>query len=229
MDVACLQELAPNQARAVEAVLPHGKLEPASDPADCSGMGIALRRPGTVHHLSLRRRDARVVELLPEHWPELPVPMEVLNLHVQAPHSRPPWRSFPERRAQIRAVLRYLSQVPLPHRVLAGDLNATPLWPAYRRLAELLGDAPAQHARSRGERPPRTWSPLPGWRPWLRIDHVLVAGLGVAHSQVLPLAGSDHRALLVELELPAPRPPPVRSGSRVASGRARADRTSNPV
>jgi endonuclease/exonuclease/phosphatase (EEP) superfamily protein YafD len=35
----------------------------------------------------------------------------------------------------------------------------------------------------------------------LRIDHVLVRGLAAAETSVLPLRGSDHSALVADLEL----------------------------
>ena len=58
VDVACFQELSPQQAAAVNEVLPHGKLEPSRD---YNGLGIALRFPGEVQRLTLPKRDGRVV------------------------------------------------------------------------------------------------------------------------------------------------------------------------
>jgi endonuclease/exonuclease/phosphatase family metal-dependent hydrolase len=203
--VACLQELASAQASAVSQVLPHGKLEPGSGPRDHDGMGIALRRPARVQRLPLRRRDGRVAELLPGDWPGLPAPVEVLNIHLQAPHGAPPWRSFRQRRDQVRGIDAYLHAAPRPYRILAGDLNATPRWPAYRWLAGRFEDAAAGHARRAGSRVEPTWGPLRLGRAFLRIDHVLVLGFEVLHVAVVPIPGSDHRAVLAEL-----RPAPVR-------------------
>lgn len=199
VDVACLQELGAAQASAVIRVLPHGKLEPGIDARDPNGMGIALRRPGRVQRLPLRRRDGRVAELLPGDWPGLDAPLEILNVHLQAPHASPPWRTLAERRDQVRAIESYLRSAPRMGRVLAGDLNATPRWPAYRRLAACLDDAPARHAGRAGGRAGATWGPRRLGLALLRIDHVLSRGLDVIHQGVLRIPGSDHRAVLVEL------------------------------
>ena len=91
VDLCAVQEVKPEQAEAISEVLPHGKLEPA---VDHHGMGIALRYPAEVRSLPLPLRDARVVELDPDGWPQLDHPVEVMNLHIQAPHARPPpWKN----------------------------------------------------------------------------------------------------------------------------------------
>lgn len=199
VDVAAFQELGPAQAAAIAAVLPHGKLEPA---LDHNGMGIALRRPGEVRRLPLPHRDARVAELAAADWGTRHA-VEIVNLHVQAPHSVWPWVARARRRAQVSGVTRYLTASPRPSRVLVGDLNATAIWPAYRRLADHLPDAAVHHARRRGDRPRRTWGPWPGAPRLLRIDHVLASGLEPLHVETIGIAGSDHHAVLVELRVAA--------------------------
>lgn len=199
VDIACFQELGARQAAAIAEVLPHGKLEPGRNDRDHNGMGIAMRRPGEVQHLPLPKRDARVARLRPEEWPVLAAPIELLNVHVQAPHVRP-WSALPLRRAQLRGLVAYLDVTPAPHRALVGDFNSTPSWPFYRRLAERLADAHAAHADARGQKPRPTWGPWSGSRRLLRIDHVLLEGLGPVHCEVLPVPGSDHSALLIDLE-----------------------------
>jgi endonuclease/exonuclease/phosphatase family metal-dependent hydrolase len=195
-DVVVVQELAPAQAEALARVLPFGKLEPARDH---HGMGIALRAPGSVRRLSLPYRSAVVAELA---WPEDDDPVEVLNLHLAAPHVHPVVQRFFDRRGQVRDVIAHLGATPRRRRVLAGDLNATPLWPAYRRLRAHLLDAVADAARRSGRRPQRTWGPWSGSARLLRIDHVLVQGLAATATRVLPLRGSDHSALIADLRLP---------------------------
>lgn len=199
VDVACFQELGAQQASAIARVLPHGKLEPSEATRDPDGMGIAARRPIAVRRLSLPRRDARVAVLDPGEWPGLGAALEVVNLHVQAPHIFPQWSALAARRAQLAALLPYLDATPSARRVLAGDLNATPLWPVYRALAARLPDLAAEHAGSRGSLPRRTWGPWPGSPRMLRIDHVLANGMAAADVRVLPVRGSDHSALLVDL------------------------------
>jgi endonuclease/exonuclease/phosphatase family metal-dependent hydrolase len=197
VDVAVFQELGPTQAGPIGEVLPCGKLEPS---ADFHGMGIALARPGEVRRLPLPRRDARVAELHPADWPELGAAAEVINLHVLAPHATWPWQCFDIRGEQVERTLAYVEATPRAHRVVAGDFNATPLWPVYRRLARRFRDVAAEGARGRGHRAPlRTWGPWPGSPRLLRIDHVLAAGFTVHHFERLELPGTDHSAVLLEL------------------------------
>ena len=192
-DVVAVQELSPLQAEALARVLPFGKLEPERDH---HGMGIALRAPGSVRPLRLPYRSAFVAEVT---GPEDDEPVEILNLHLAAPHVRPFVQRVRDRRGQLRQVIAHLDATPRRRRVLAGDLNATPLWPAYRHLRSRFDDAAAEAARRIGRRPGRTWGPWAGSIRLLRIDHVLVRGLVASGSHVLPLRGSDHSALLAEL------------------------------
>jgi len=199
VDVACLQELGARQARAIARVLPHGKLEPGATQRDHDGMGIASRRPIATERLPLPRRDARIAQLAPADWPELSAPLELVNVHIQAPHSWPQWRALALRRAQLAALLPYLDASPTAARVVCGDFNATPLWPAYRALAARLPDLASEWAALRSERPSRTWGPWPRAPRLLRIDHALGAGVCAEAVQVVPVRGSDHSALLVDL------------------------------
>ena len=192
-DVVAVQEIAPPQAEALARVLPFGKLDPARDH---QGMGIALRAPGSVRPLRLPYRSAFVAELS---GPSDDEPVEVMNLHLAAPHVYPVVRQLRARRGQLREVLAYLDAAPRRRRVLACDLNATPLWPAYRRLQARFDDAAVEAARRIGRRPGRTWGPWPGSVRLLRIDHVLVRGLVATETRVLPIRGSDHSALVADL------------------------------
>ncbi len=84
-------------------------------------------------------------------------------------------------------------------RILMGDLNATPLSRAYKRLAE----GPLRDAQLLLDRPPK--ATYPNALPVLRIDHVWVdESLTVLDVQVPrdPLArvASDHLPLMVEVE-----------------------------
>jgi endonuclease/exonuclease/phosphatase (EEP) superfamily protein YafD len=91
------------------------------------------------------------------------------------------------------------AKVKGPVLVLA-NLNATPWHAQFRRLVSgRLHDA--GDVFGRGMRP--TW---PAWSPvpLLPTDHALVAGAGVTSLTSLAIAGTDHRALSVELQLPTP-------------------------
>jgi endonuclease/exonuclease/phosphatase family metal-dependent hydrolase len=197
-DVVAVQELVAAQADALAAVLPFGRLDPARD---YTGMGIARRSPGVVARLPLARRDAYLTEV------ELAsarggTTVEIVNVHIIAPHAGPPWRALAARRAQLRGLEAHVGGSPERCRVLVGDFNATPLWPVYRRLTRRLQDGAWEAVRGNGGRPARTWGPWPGAPRLLRIDHVLVCGVTVHAVRVVDLPGSDHSALVVDLALP---------------------------
>lgn len=214
-DVLALQEVSPGQARAIEAtgLLPHGEMEPRRD---TGGLGLLLRHPGSVRRLRLPRRDAWIAEIRdwdgrnaagagPPGGPLAAGPLEVINVHITPPHHLPPWRMVSQRRAQVRALRAHLDASPEVPRVLLGDLNSTPLFPAYRALAAPLADAALLAASRNGGHALPTWSPRPGWPRLLRIDHALVHPiLEVGAVRVIDLPGSDHAALLLDITVPAP-------------------------
>jgi endonuclease/exonuclease/phosphatase (EEP) superfamily protein YafD len=197
-DVVAVQELTARQAEALARVMPHGLLEPD---AKYRGMGVALRRPGKVRRIPLACRDARMAEIHVGDGPGADGVVEIINVHVQAPHSPPTWGSFRRRRLQLRGLERYLEAHPGRRRAVVGDLNATPLWPLYRRLAARLTDAAVETASRQSRRPRPTWGPWPGAPRLLRIDHALVSGLTVGDFRVVPVVGADHSAIVVDLSI----------------------------
>lgn len=194
-DVVAVQELGFAQAKAIAKALPHGILEPADD---FTGMGIAMRRPGQVWHLRLPCRDARLAE-----WEATstggPARIEIINVHVRAPHFPPTPRAYLHRRGQLRGLERHLDAAPNEPRIVVGDFNATPRWPLYRRLAERMTDAALVVAGRRGARPLPTWGRRPTTRRLLRIDHAFVQRLEVRDFQVVCVEGSDHSAIVVDV------------------------------
>jgi endonuclease/exonuclease/phosphatase (EEP) superfamily protein YafD len=187
-DVVLAQELSPEQARVIEARLPHGVLLPRRD---MHGMGIALRHPGQVSLLQLPRRPALVARLSPAHFGSLRGPLEIINVHMSAPTRID---RLALRRAQLAGLRRHLAAAPA-RRVLAGDLNSFRLMPAYRSLRAFLRDAALEHRRFGAP----TWSPRANWPRLLRIDHVLTHDVRVVELEVVRIAGSDHSALLATL------------------------------
>jgi endonuclease/exonuclease/phosphatase (EEP) superfamily protein YafD len=197
-DVVVVQELAPEQAATLAEIFPFGKLQAARD---WTGMGIALREPGSVVHVPLPYRGGWATNLMHAGAPAPADSIEILNVHVVAPHSLPTWRTIALRRAQLRALETYLDATPRRRRVVVGDLNSTPIWPAYRRLTRRFGDAALEAAQRGGHRPPRTWRPHHRLPYLLRIDHVLAIGLTAHEVRVVPIHGSDHGALVVDLSI----------------------------
>lgn len=196
-DIVAVQELAPRQAAALAEVLPFGRLAPGPG---STGMGIALRKPGPVVHVPLPYRGGWVANVVPAGAPAAD-DVEIVNVHIIAPHMLPTWRTLAVRRAQLQALEAYLDATPRRCRVVVGDLNSTPIWPAYRRLARRLRDAATDAARREGHRAPRTWRPHRRLPCLLRIDHVLTVGLTAHRLQVVPIQGSDHCALAVDLSI----------------------------
>ena len=193
VDVACVQELGPRLADALAGVLPEGELGPD---AIRRGLGIACRRPAAVERFPLPRRDAWVARLEPASWSQLREPVEIVNVHIMGPHT---WPYFPRRhtrRGQLAGLFRLLERAPHIPRAILGDFNASPRWPLYRRMAERLTDAVLAHGC-------RTWPHIPalGVEGLLRIDHCFVSKLMPLDVRAVPIPGSDHLGLCIDLTL----------------------------
>jgi endonuclease/exonuclease/phosphatase family metal-dependent hydrolase len=120
-------------------------------------------------------------------------------VHAAAP--RPPWS--PGATVRWRSGL---SALPVPGEdpcILAGDFNATLDHAQFRRL---LRYGYADAASQAGHGLSATWGPRSGRRlTLLAIDHVLIdRRCAVLATSAHWLAGSDHRALYAELQLPPP-------------------------
>ncbi|MFJ8645407.1 endonuclease/exonuclease/phosphatase family protein [Streptomyces sp. NPDC093546] len=87
--------------------------------------------------------------------------------------------------------------------LLAGDFNASQDHAAFRAVLDAGGlhDAARLAGHARTPTWPREGPPLP---PFVQIDHVLVGDdFSVRGARVLDVPGSDHRAVLVDLDLRA--------------------------
>lgn len=188
-DVVASQELGPSSAAVIAARMPHGLLLPA---LDHTGRGLASSRSIQVERLPLPHRDGLVGRL------DAHGPLTIWSVHLANPLDLPPSPRGPQVRALAEAVA--AAKAKGERIVLVGDLNATPLWPAYRHLRRHLEDGVVQWAERTGNRPSATWGYRPGMRPLLRIDHALVSGVEVTSVQNLAVAGSDHRALVVDID-----------------------------
>ena len=203
VDVFAAQELGFENAEAIASELPYGCLEPHET---YHGMGVALRQPGKYERIPLVYRDARRAVLEPGDWPGLTRPIDLVNVHFQAPHSMRPFPSGWVRLQQMRGLERYFGENPAAARAVVGDCNATPGWPLYHRLARQLRDGAVEVAAREGRRVEATWGPKPESPRLLRLDHAFVHGLEVESFRVLPIPGSDHSGILMELR-PAPLAP----------------------
>jgi endonuclease/exonuclease/phosphatase family metal-dependent hydrolase len=196
-DVVCTQELNHAAAEGLGDLYPYGELHPTRD---FLGAGIALNRPAKVSVLELPHKDGLVAVLEPSDWPMLTEPLEIMNMHFAAPGPRRPIRAHRGRRGQLAGFEAYLEEAPDHPRMVIGDMNSTPLWPLYRRLASRFDDAHRQVARRFGRVPRRTWGPTPNWPRLLRIDHVFVDRVSVSDLWVVPLPGSDHSGIILDVQ-----------------------------
>jgi endonuclease/exonuclease/phosphatase family metal-dependent hydrolase len=209
-DIVAVQELSPEQALALESVLPHGRLEPARD---YTGMGILARHPADFDRVPLECRDARTARLDPAHWPALISALEIVNVHIISPTwYKHGWSRLGRLREQLRAFLEYLDQGGRQTRAVIGDFNATPVWPLYQLIAERLEDLALTHAKSLSAKPARTWTCWVGAPPLLRIDHCFGSGVRVDDFQVVSIRGSDHSGLVVDLSIEERATPDTRTG-----------------
>ena len=191
-DVVAVQELGDDKAALLDELFPFGHLDPRSTGF---GMGIAAQRPVTIDKIEMPVRPGWVASLDPSDWPELDATVDVVNLHLANPIEQPWRKTQTERRAQIGAAREYLATRSGPSVVL-GDMNSSPIWPEYRMLAELGTDAAKAGGTAR-----RTWAHFL-WGPrWIRIDHAFVDGATPIATSTHRLPGTDHLALLVDVEI----------------------------
>lgn len=189
-DVAVFQELDPAHARVVEQHFPFGRLEPRRDH---HGMGVAAVNPIAVDRFAMTHRDGWMGLLREASWPQLDRDVEVLNVHIQNPLMRP-WReTAANRRGQVDAILEYVATKRMA-RVVAGDMNSSPIWKSYKRLAAHLQDAAVATETAQP-----TWSYFP-WLPrTLRIDHIFVEGVIPLGTHTGKLKGADHSVVVADL------------------------------
>ena len=197
-DAVAVQELRPPLAEVLAARFPYGDLDPGDG---ARGMGLALSRKAPVSHLPLPNRDALVAHLHPSDWPMLSETLEVINVHITALTVPPPWQTAKMRSAELEALDAYLEKRPQIPCVLIGDLNSPPFLPGYKRLKRYFTDAAETVAAKTGKEVSPTWGLPSGGRRWVRLDHALVADVGVRDVHTLEIPGSDHSGILVEFEL----------------------------
>ncbi len=184
------QELSTNQVSVIEQHFGFGVAKPS---ADNDGNALMATSPIQVEVLALRHRSALRAEIVLDG-----TPIEIISIHLANPIDG--WRGkFPERRSQLDTLEPILKRSG--PRIVIGDMNSTPSWPAYRRLCRHLEDPVADLAELQGTKPAKTWGYRPGFKPRLRIDHVLTVGFRATGTWVREIEGSDHHAVIADLEL----------------------------
>jgi endonuclease/exonuclease/phosphatase (EEP) superfamily protein YafD len=191
-DVVVTQELGPIAADILASVYEHHRLRPA---LGFAGRGIATRFPAEFADIDMPGRDgtAAILEIFGRRvW--------LAGVHLLNPIHFPWWRSARARGRQLHGLFEWMSRSEEPLMV-AGDLNASPRWPAFKQMTERVDDLVADWALREGTVPERTWAWRPGWPRLLRIDHVFGAGMKADHVEVDTIGGTDHNPLVVDLSL----------------------------
>lgn len=195
-DIVATQELGPSAADRLADRYPYGELNPADD---FTGMGLALARPGKVTRLELPHKGGLVARLEPADWPSLGEPLEIMNMHFAAPGPQRLPSSLIARRRQWARFEEYLEGADDVPRIVLGDMNSTPAWPLYRKLADRFVDAAVTVAKRFGRFPRRTWGPTASSPRLLRIDHVFTDRVQVSDLWVVPIEGSDHSGIIFDV------------------------------
>ena len=191
--ILATQELGHEAAEMIGARYPHHYLRPAED---ARGRGIATRFAAEFGQISMPWRNGL--------WGRIelgPRTCLIANLHLRNPTAFPFWRSVRIRGEQLEALFAWADEsadggAPF---ILAGDMNASPAWPVYKELAGRWDDLVAGQAAESGEETIPTWAWRPRWPRLLRIDHVFGTGARVVSTEVVPMRGSDHAAVVVDL------------------------------
>lgn len=193
-DVVVAQELGPLCADVLADRYPAHQLDPAND---FTGRGMATRFNARFGDIPMPVREGT--------WAFLEVNgriLRVVGMHLVNPILALPWRSVRQRTDQLEALFAWTSSadddVPL---VVAGDMNASPAWPAYKKLRQRWDDLVVLQAEKSGAAAERTWGWRPGWPRLLRIDHVFGQRVTATSVAVEPVRGSDHHAVIVDLDL----------------------------
>ena len=198
VDVLTVQEFTPGIAAELDrlglaTLLPHRELNPE---VGATGSGLYARFP--LSEVGFRRNPGFAFT---QAYGTLAVP-GAPPVRVESAHPASPWavHVVPDWRTDLRG------QPPATPRgrlsVLAGDFNATL---DHAPLRDLIATGYVDAADVAGAGLAGTWGPYDGDPiPPVTIDHVLAdRRIAVRSVAVYALPGSDHRAVLAELRLPA--------------------------
>ena len=196
-DVVAVQELAPNVAPEIARRFRFRDLDPRLDRL---GLGIGSRMPAGFGVVPMVNRSARFATIRGER-----TSVELVNVHLLNPLQFPWTESVRGRTEQLAAMRQFLAGRPGGPRLIVGDMNASPAWPAYRVLAETFEDLVVKASVRNGARPEPTWAYRDGLPRLLRIDHVFGTAVEPVHAEIVRVVGSDHAGVIVDLDIAGER------------------------
>lgn len=192
-DIVACQELGPYCADVVASAYPNHRLRPA---LGFAGRGIATRFDASFGEIDMPGRPGTST-LVDVNGVEL----RLAGVHFLNPIAFPWWNSVRGRRRQLPGLVAWMDEDPESRVMVVGDFNASPAWPLYRQMVSRLTDLVAEHASREEAKPEPTWAWRPGWPRMLRIDHVFGSKVRATGVSVEPIIGTDHAAVVVDLEL----------------------------
>lgn len=198
VDVVCAQELSRDLATMLARILPHNNLH--YDRSQWAN-GIAARLPTEILPLELPVRDACIARLTPDNWPVVPRTLEIVNVHISAPHTWPYFPRSVRRRDQMDLLLQNRGACLDTPQAVVGDFNASPIWPVYKKMLESYKDG-IQEAAGAEQIAKPTWPYIPqlGLRGLIRIDHVFLRHLSARNARRIEIPGTDHLAIIVDVD-----------------------------
>lgn len=191
-DIVAAQELSANTASVLDGWAQNHLLDPRDD---TMGMGVATNAAAEFSRLEFPNRRPVVAKVEAAVW-GFDRGLELINAHLVNPVALPLRNSKRLRQLEAEALTALLQTEPeVSSRVLVGDLNSSPAWPLYRRLAAHATDAAVAAGTAQ-----RSWGLTATSPRLLRIDHAFVQGARAVTTQLVEVRGSDHRGLLVDIE-----------------------------
>lgn len=200
VDVLTVQEITPEEmerlkAAGIDAVLPNSAIAARSGGA---GSAVYSRFPLTPEPTPAGYYFEMVVTRV--QVPGVTTPVTVVATHMPGPWPQNP-AAWVNNIGKLPSTLAsFAAGSPRGSVLVGGDFNATTDTSQFRRLlADGYRDAAEQSGAGRTRTyPADTWYP-----PLIAIDHVLTRNAVATKARTLSVPGSDHRALLTTIALPA--------------------------
>lgn len=198
-DVVVLQEVTERWARDLKVFGAAYQKSIQETREDSMGIWVLSKLP------TVGEENSPVVRYEPAGVPSVLVDLDVGGkqpLRLLATHPVPPMgkKASADRNAQLSWCADMAVDAKTVPFAVVGDLNVTPFSPKFKKL---LSDGKlTDHRVGWGKGVPETW--LPGETMLgLALDHVLIrGGLRVKEWSIGPHVGSDHRPVVVTLEVP---------------------------